>query len=179
MWDGFLAWSDPSKIDRKNVNLFSICIVINWVRHTLRAFPPFSILSICAQSNFVEYIWNINIANWSSYVHIYPQNLIFFRFSQWCFKTLMTVKKLSAFSLFFLHSENTGKRVVCSKLNCLRIRGKKPCVHGEEAKRYETEDILVNNDLTKTIWNPYFLYSMGWIKPNNHLRSNLCAIFAK
>jgi hypothetical protein len=47
-WDGFLALSNQSTIDRKNLKFFSICIIINWVRHTLRVFLPFSVFSIYA-----------------------------------------------------------------------------------------------------------------------------------
>ncbi len=36
-------------------------------------------------------------------------------------------------------------RVVCGTQSRLRIRGKNLCAHGEEAKRYKTGNILVNN----------------------------------
>jgi hypothetical protein len=51
------------------------------------------------------------------------------------------------------------------KLNRLRICGKNPCVHGEEAKRHQkTGDTSVNNGPTNFL-DP--LYKMRWIKPKN------------
>ncbi len=36
--------------------------------------------------------------------------------------------------------------------NCLRIRGKKLCVHEEDAKIHKTEDISVNNGIQHEIF---------------------------
>jgi hypothetical protein len=37
--------------------------------------------------------------------------------------------------------------VVCGTQNCLRIRGKNLCVHGEDAKRHKTVNISFNNNM--------------------------------
>jgi hypothetical protein len=67
-------------------------------------------------------------------------------------------KFLSAYSYFFKRIRRTrGKclstygeygefRVVCGTQNCLRIRGKTLCVHGEDAKRHKTVNISFNNN---------------------------------
>jgi hypothetical protein len=37
--------------------------------------------------------------------------------------------------------------VVCGTQNCLRIRRKNLCVHGEDAKRHKTVNISFNNNM--------------------------------
>jgi hypothetical protein len=90
-------------------------------------------------------------------------------------------KFLSAYSYFFkrirrirgkclsAYGEYGEFRVVSGTQNCLRIRGKNLCVHGENAKRHKTVNISLNNNTNLIFLDSFYLHCMGWIKPKNHL----------
>ncbi len=88
--------------------------------------------------------------------------ILWIRFSNFFSNTVLRhswmQKFLSAYSYFFkrcwrirgnclsAYGEYGEFRVVCGTQNCLRIRGKNLCVHGEDAKRHKTVNISFNNN---------------------------------
>ncbi len=90
---------------------------------------------------------------WTCFSNFSPE----FGFSHFFSKTLLNAKIFSAYSYFFMRNRRTqgnflnvngeyGEfRVVCCTQNLLRIRGKNLCLHREDAKRYKTVHISVNN----------------------------------
>jgi hypothetical protein len=58
------------------------------------------------------------------------------------------------------YGEYNEFRNVCGTQNCLRIRGKNLCVHGEDTKRHKAVNILFYNN-TNFNFCSFYLHCMG------------------